>query len=195
VANKILLTDCDGVLLDWETKFRAFAKRLGYRLRDTAVNAYSTSEQYDISQAEGSALIAKFNASSDFESLTPFKDSVEYITRLKNENWKIVVITTAGDHPWTYGLRKSNLDQVFGQDAVDELHILPLHGDKGIKLVDYMDSNLYWIEDKPSNAELGFKYGLRPLIMTNNHNLSYYGPVSRVNAWNEAYKIINDTTV
>jgi hypothetical protein len=195
VANKILLTDCDGVLLDWETKFRAFAKRLGYRLRDTAVNAYSTSEQYDISQAEGSALIAKFNASSDFESLTPFKDSVEYITRLKNENWKIVVITTAGDHPWTYGLRKSNLDRVFGQDAIDELHILPLHGDKGIKLVDYMDSNLHWIEDKPSNAELGFKYGLRPLIMTNNHNLSYLGPVSRVNAWNEAYKIINDTTV
>ena len=195
MANNILLTDCDGVLLDWETRFREFAKRLGYQLRDSAVNAYSTSEQYNISQAEGSALIAKFNASSDFESLTPFKDSVKYITRLKNENWKIVVITTAGDHPWTYGLRKSNLDRVFGKDAVDELHILPLHGDKGLKLVDYMDSNLHWIEDKPSNAELGFKYGLRPLIMTNNHNLSYLGPVSRVNAWNEAYKIINDTTV
>ena len=193
--DKILLTDCDGVLLDWETKFRAFVKRLGYQLRDTATNAYSTSEQYGISQAEGSALIAKFNASSDFESLTPFKDSVEYITQLKNENWKIVVITTAGDHPWTYGLRKSNLDRVFGQDAVDELHILPLHGDKGLKLVDYTDSNLYWIEDKPSNAELGFKYGLRPLLMTNNHNLSYTDSVIRVNTWNEVYKIINGTTV
>lgn len=193
--DKILLTDCDGVLLDWETKFRAFAKRLGYQLRDIAVNAYSTSEQYDISQAEGSALIAKFNASSDFESLTPFKDSVEYITQLKNENWKIVVITTAGVHHWTYGLRKSNLDQVFGQDAVDELHILPLHGDKGLKLVDHSNSNLHWIEDKPSNAELGFKYGLRPLLMTNNHNLSYTGSVIRVNTWNEIYNIINDTTI
>lgn len=193
--DKILLTDCDGVLLDWETKFRAFTKRLGYQLNEHASNVYNTSAQYGISQEEGSALIAKFNASSDFESLPPFKDSVKYIAKLKSDGWKIVIITTAGTHPWTYGLRKSNLDRVFGAGAIDELHILELHGDKGTVLVNYKDSGLYWIEDKPSNAELGFKYGLHPLLMTNGHNKSYDGTVPRVNSWQEIYKILNDTTI
>jgi hypothetical protein len=193
--DKILLTDCDGVLLDWETKFRIFVGRLGYQLKDHASKTYSVSDQYGITPEAGSALIAKFNASSDFETLPPFKDSVEYIARLKNEGWKIIVITTAGTHPWTYGLRKSNLDRVFGQNAIDELYVLPLHGDKGTTLINYKDSGLYWIEDKPSNAELGFKYGLHPLLMTNNHNESYADNVTRVNSWQEIYKILNDTTI
>lgn len=195
MVNRILLTDCDGVLLDWEAKFETFATRLGYKFKDNYANTYSIGEQLGVSHEVSHDLIAKFNASSDFESITPWRDSVNGIARLKAEGWKIIIITTAGLHPWTYGLRRSNLDRVFGEGAIDELYVLELHSDKGVELEKYKDSGLYWVEDKPSNAELGLKYGLKPLLMNNPHNSSYTGGLTRVNNWEDIYNIINDTTI
>jgi uncharacterized HAD superfamily protein len=194
-VDKILLTDCDGVLLDWEAKFEIFALRLGYKFKDNYVNTYSIGEQLGIGHQESHDLIAKFNCSSDFESIPSFKDSVEGIAQLKNEGWKIIVITTAGMHPWTYGLRKSNLDRVFGESVIDELYVLDLHGDKGQILKNYQDTNFFWVEDKPSNAELGYKYGLKPILMNNPHNMSYTGGITRVNTWKEIYGILNDPAI
>ncbi|CAB4241732.1 5'(3')-deoxyribonucleotidase [uncultured Caudovirales phage] len=190
--DKILLTDCDGVLLDWEAKFETFARRLGYQFKDNYANTYSIGEQLGIGHEESHDLIAKFNHSSDFESIPPWRDSVEGIAKFKADGWKIIIITTAGLHPWTYGLRRSNLDNVFGVGAIDELYVLDMHGDKGEVLVNYNGSGLYWIEDKPSNAELAYKYGLKPLLMDNLHNSSYKGNVPRVNSWKEIYSIVTN---
>jgi len=191
-VDKILLTDCDGVLLDWESKFEVFAVRLGYRFKDNYANTYSIGDQLGISHQESHDLIAKFNASSDFESIPAWKDSVDGIAKFKADGWKIVIITTAGLHPWTYGLRQSNLNKVFGEGAIDELYVLELHGDKGIELAKYKDSGFYWIEDKPSNAELAYRYGLKPLLMNNPHNSSYNGKLIRVNTWKEIYSTITN---
>lgn len=193
MVNKTILTDCDGVLLDWEIMFRPWMKRIGYELNPSRASAYSIGEQYDVSQDEGSKLIAKFNSSSDFESLPAWRDSVEYVQRLYTEGWNFVVITTAGTHPWTPGLRKNNLDKIFGEGIFNEIHVLPLHSDKGVVLKDYQDSNLFWIEDKPSNAELGLKYGLRPQLMSVPHNRDYKGSVPVVNNWAEIYKLVQSS--
>lgn len=193
--DKVLLTDCDGVLLDWEAKFETFATRLGHKFKDNYANTYSIGDQLGITHEESHNLIAKFNSGSDFESLGPWRDSVAGISKLKNAGWKIIVITTAGLHPWTYGLRKSNLEKVFGEGAIDELYVLDMHGDKGEILKNYQDSGYFWIEDKPSNAELAYKYGLKPLLMNNPHNMSYTGGITRVNTWEDIYSKLNDTTI
>lgn len=190
MADKILLTDVDGVLLDWESKFENFVLALGYNFKPNHEFMYSISDQIGVSKEEGTELIAKFNRSSDFESILQYRDSAWGIEKLKSEGWKFVAITTAGLDPWTYGLRRSNLDNVFGKDVIDELYILELHGDKGEILQNYRDSGLFWIEDKPSNAELGYKYGLKPLLMDNLHNRTYTGKVPRVQSWEEIYNII-----
>lgn len=190
MADKILLTDVDGVLLDWEVKFEKFVLALGYNFKPNHEFMYSISDQIGVSKEQGTELIAKFNRSSDFESIPPYRDSVEGIARLKAEGWRFVAITTAGLSPWTYGLRRDNLDHVFGKDTIDELYILELHGDKGEVLKNYQDSGFYWVEDKPSNAELGYKYGLKPLLMDNLHNRAYVGKVPRIHSWEEIYNII-----
>ena len=192
MADKIVLTDCDGVLLDWESKFATWVQRQGYQYRPENRVYYDIGQQLGISTEEGSNLIARFNCGSDFEHLEPWRDSVDVVRRLHSQGWRFIVITTAGQHPWTWGLRRSNLDRVFGQGVIDELHVLPLHGDKGVKLKDFENSNLYWIEDKPSNAELGYEYGLRPLLMTTEHNKDKISNVQRVNNWLEIERILND---
>ena len=193
MVNKTILTDCDGVLLDWETKFETWMKRLGYKLNASRLNVYSISEQYGINDQTSMELIARFNSGSDFESLTAWRDSVKYVQRLHTEGWNFVVITTAGTHPWTPGLRKSNLDKIFGEGIFNEIHVLPLHSDKGVVLKNYQDSKLFWIEAKPSNAELGLRYGLSPLLMSVAHNADYKGPVPVVNNWAEIYKLVQSS--
>ena len=193
MADKTILTDCDGVLLDWEIKFRVWMERLGYKFNEDRASCYSIGEQYGVSHEKSSELIAKFNSGSDFESLPPWKDSVEYVQRLHTEGWNFVVITTAGIHPWTYGLRRSNLDNVFGEGVINELHVLPVHGDKGTVLSKFEGRKLFWIEDKPSNADLGVKYGLQPLLMSAPYNRNYTGPAVKVNNWAEIYKIVQSS--
>ncbi len=192
MADKIILTDCDGVLLDWEAKFKTFAERLGYQFNPSRLNVYSIGEQYNISHKESLELIEKFNRGSDFEHLEPWRDAKPVVTKLAQEGWRFVVITTAGSHPWTHGLRWRNLERVFGEGVFNSLHVLPIHGDKSTELVKYANTGYLWIEDKPENAELGYKFGLRPLLMNAPHNISSYtGSVPRVNTWEDIYRIIN----
>lgn len=191
--DKIILTDVDGVLLDWETAFEEYAIARGYAFNENKRIVYSMGVQLGITDEEARKLITNFNHSVEFGNIKPWRDSVEYIKRFKDEGWRFVAITTAGEHPYTWPLRKANLDAVFGTDAIDELYVLPLNGDKGIELVKYKDSGLFWIEDKPSNAVLGYQYGLNPLLMDTFHNRTYNGSVKRVNTWKEIYRIINDT--
>jgi 5'(3')-deoxyribonucleotidase len=194
-VDKIILTDVDGVLLDWEISFEQYVTNLGYVFDPNKKTVYDISEQLNITRDEGTQLISDFNHSSQFEFISSFRDSVEYVQRFKNEGWKFIAITTAGEHPDTWPLRRKNLDAVFGAGTIEQLYVLPLHGDKGVQLVNYRDSGFYWIEDKPSNAELGYKYGLRPLLMDNLHNKNYNGWVRRVNTWEEIHRIINDPTI
>lgn len=193
--DKIILTDVDGVLLDWETAFEEYAEARGYAFNENKRIVYSMGAQLGISHEEAGKLISDFNHSEEFGRIAPYQDSVEYVKRFKDEGWKFIAITTAGEHPDTWPLRRKNLDDVFGAGAIDELYVLPLNGDKGVELVKYRDSGLFWLEDKPSNAELGYKYGLRPLLMSTFHNRGYEGGVWRVNTWKEIYGIINDYTV
>lgn len=189
--DKIILTDVDGVLLDWEAKFDTWIRRQGYKFNPTYNSQYDINSRYGIPHGQGLALVEKFNSGSDFESLAPWKDSVEYVKRLAAEGWQFIAITTAGEHPWTHGLRWSNLINVFGEGVFKSLHVLPIHGDKGTELVKYKDSRLYWIEDKLSNAELGTKFGLTPLLMDAPYNQDYHGAIRRVNDWKEIYSIVN----
>lgn len=189
--DKVILTDVDGVLLDWELGFRPWIARQGYTFDERCAGNYSINQRYNIPDGKGMALVDKFNHSSDFENLKAIGDSVEYVQRLHNEGWKFVAITTAGEHPWTWPLRRRNLDKVFGEGVIEELYVLPIHGNKGVELTKFTGRGLYWIEDKPSNAELAYKYGLKPLLMSADHNANYMGKVPRVNTWEEIYRIIN----
>lgn len=189
--DKIILTDVDGVLLDWETDFYKWLAKQGYTLKDGHESIYDIGEKLGIERKEGSDLIGKFNISDEFSNLQPWRDSVEYVKRFYNDGWRFIAITTAGKHPYTRGLRLENLEKVFGTGVVDRVFILPLHGDKSIELKKYNDTGYYWIEDKPTNAELGYKFGLRPLLMDTPFNRNYTGSVPRVNNWEEIYRIIN----
>ena len=87
-------------------------------------------------------------------------------------------------------LRIENLEKVFGKGVFEVVTCLDCGADKDDALEEYRDSDLYWIEDKPANADLGVDMGLDSILLAHGHNVSYNGNATRVINWREVYETI-----
>ena len=88
-------------------------------------------------------------------------------------------------------LRRMNLNKLFGNTAFERFVFLDTGEDKDAALEEYRDSNLWWIEDKITNCQVGLGLGLRPLLMEHGHNMTYQdAEIPRVKNWREIYDII-----
>ena len=87
-------------------------------------------------------------------------------------------------------LRIRNLEKLFGEDTFEKFIFLDTGEDKDAVLKEYEGTGLYWIEDKPTNADLGLKLGLKSLVMEHAFNLHYEGDAPFVKNWREVYETI-----
>jgi hypothetical protein len=49
---------------------------------------------------------------------------------------------------------------------------------------------MWWIEDKPENADVGHEMGLKSLLVEHGHNMHHVCPYPVVKNWREIYSII-----
>jgi FMN phosphatase YigB (HAD superfamily) len=80
--EKVILTDADGVLLDWIYAFDMWMKRHGYNI--TNPNAYSVAVRYETE--DGKRLAKMFNESAWIRKIPPFKDAIKYVKKLHEEH-------------------------------------------------------------------------------------------------------------
>jgi hypothetical protein len=86
-------------------------------------------------------------------------------------------------------LREMYLHKLFG-DAIESVICLDTGADKDSVLEPYRDSGLYWIEDKPENANTGHALGLCSILMEHGHNMHHECPYPVVKNWREIYTIV-----
>lgn len=187
--KKLILTDCDGVLLDWVSGFVKYMKDIGFEKTGSNVNAYHFEEEYGLTRDGLKYWIDKFNHSVAMGDLAPMSDSVEYVKKLSELGFKFHVITSLTNDPNAVYLRKLNLENVFG-NVFSRLTCLPIGDAKDEALAEYKDSGLYWIEDKPENADVGLEYGLRSILLDQTYNQEYNGGALRAKNWKEIYEEI-----
>ena len=90
LKDKIILTDCDGVLLDWEFHFyRWLEKTAGIS------NEYNVGKAVGISQKEGSRYVNLFNRSEEMKRLSPLRDAIKYVRKLHEEHGYIFHVITS----------------------------------------------------------------------------------------------------
>ena len=189
LSEKLILTDCDGVLADWEYGFTKWMKQHGYE--PVVHNVYDIGETFGITKAESKRLVRLFNESAACGWLPAFRDSVKYIRILHEEHGFIFrVITSLSLDEYAGKLRKKNLEALFGKTVFENIVCLDTGADKDEALEPYRDSGCFWIEDKVENAELGHRLGLDALLVQHNHNKDYSGPVTMVKNWKEIYNKI-----
>ena len=190
--KKIILTDADGVLLDWEYAFGVWMEQHGFKTVEDSQFKYDIGKRYGIEKDQAKRLIKMFNESAHMGFLPPLRDAMFYVKRLHEEHgYQFHCITSMSSDENAQALRKMNLHKLFGDTAFTKFIILDTGADKDEVLEKYCDKGYYWIEDKITNAEAGHAVGLKSIIMEHGHNMDYDHPeIPRVKSWKEIYERI-----
>lgn len=165
---KIILTDCDGVLLDWENAFHGWMQKRGYEKKVDGV--YDISTAYGIEKAEGKTLVRYFNESAWMGYLKAFRDARSGVGRLYEAGYRFHCITSLSLDTKAKRLRQMNLENIFGKGVFKEIVCLDTGADKDHILEEYEGSGFYWVEDKTENAECGLQFGLKSILINHAHN-------------------------
>lgn len=193
MTNKIILTDVDGVLLDWNTAFAEHMARLCvYELPDQR-NRYSLCKRFGLQREVIDKFASEYNSSKNIENLKPFKDSVEHVKALSAMGYRFIAITNVGASEESRVYRVSNLFNVFG-DVFDDVICLDIGASKYSVLSKWENTGLFWIEDKFTNALDGHSLGLQSILVDHEYNRDFsttrFPRVSNDTPWKEICDLI-----
>lgn len=187
--EKIILTDCDGVILNWESQFHSWMNARGYNITKNSV--YEIHDTYGIAQHRAEKCIEEFNTSAYIIGLPAFRDALSGVATLKERGYRFIAITSVGDNPYTEILRKINLENLFGKDTFLEVHCLSESKGKKSTLDKFNNSGLPWIEDLPKNAKLGADLGLNTFLIDHPYNQYFEDDrITRVQNWKHICEIL-----
>jgi FMN phosphatase YigB (HAD superfamily) len=189
--DKIIVVDCDGVLLDWEHSFKLWMKEKGYEVKNDV--EYSMAKSYEMEKPEMKKLIRHFNESATMCCLPPLRDAVKYVRKIHEELgcvFHCVTSMTLDRH--ANKLREQNLSNLFGETAFEKVQCLDTGADKDDALLPYLDSGCIWVEDKIKNAELGDRLGMSAVLMKHDHQNDYTNDaIPAVESWKEIYEMLS----
>ena len=188
--RKVILTDCDGVLLDWEYSFKVWMLHRGYEVVNPG--EYKMDVMFGLDKSESKALIRQFNESAAIGFLPPLRDAVHYVRKLHNEHGFVFhCLTSLSNDPAAQRLRQMNLDKVFGKGIFEELICADTGADKHEILEPYRNSGCIWVEDKPENAVLGAEMGLKSVLFGHDHNADFKTEgIPRVWKWQHIFNMV-----
>jgi len=191
--SKVILTDVDGVLLDWEEGFAAWMEHRGHSQLADAKDYYGIDRRYGIETVKSKKLVAQFNSSAAIGFLTPLRDAQYYIKLLHEKHQvKFVAVTSLSDDPYAKKLRERNLAKLFGDNTFDEVICLPCGADKDEILEELKAkyAGSIWIEDKTENARVGAALGYETLLIEHKYNRQDQGDFTLMENWEAIYNYV-----
>ena len=197
--EKLILVDCDGVLLDWESGFHRFMTRYEYVTLSPKNEEYKMQLRYSLDKDHSRKLVRHFNESAMMGSLSPLRDAVKYVKKLHEEHgYMFHVVTSQSNLYQANELRKENLTDLFG-NVFAGFTFLDCGSDKHKGLIEFKDTGLFWVEDKLENAVVGEEHGLSPILIRHDYTNSFIkdgvkgfdkGRIPILDNWKEIYNYI-----
>lgn len=185
---KTILTDIDGVCLYWEEHFHEWMRYRGHEQKHHGL--YDIDRMYSVSEEEGERLSKEFCNSSWIAFCPPYKDAKSGIATLVEKGYNFIGITSLSKDPYTKELRWKNLIDQFGTDAFVDLYCLDPDISKKHTLEQWRNSGMWWLEDLPTNCDLGIDLGLKGILMEHSYNKEYSGKAIKAKNWQDICKII-----
>jgi len=187
--EKLIITDCDGVLLNWEDHFHAYMQSNGHERAYDDSNSYWKEAEYShLSQDEARKMIYHFNTSSWMIDVPPLRDARVGVAQLVDAGYRFIAITAMGLDPYARQVREINLERTFGYNTFEDVIVTDMYdpNSKRAALLRWGVMGRVWIEDKPSNAVLGSTMGYNTYLMSHRYNEEFdedeHG-IERVNSW------------
>jgi len=169
-VHKVILTDADGVLLNWGYAFDVWMLERGYKAAYPL--EYNVGTIYDITKAESRKLVREFNESAHMGFVPPLRDAMQYVRKLHEEHGYVFhLITSMSKDENAQKLRTMNIKKLFGETAFVKFIYLDTGADKDEVLAQYKGTGYTWVEDKVENAIAGDKQGLDSIVMEHGYNM------------------------
>lgn len=199
MANeRVIITDIDGVVLDWEEGFHEWMKQHQNEfddLADLSQGMYGVHNMYGISKERARLFVNQYNESAAAAFLEPYREAEKYIPLIAEEfDYRFIALTSFGREPYSMHLRKNLLRETCGE-VWDDIIILDMGSDKDEALAELKKhyNGCLWVEDKPENALAGAKHGFDSLLISHSHNQDFdFGDheVRYVKDWKEIYEYV-----
>ena len=123
MEQKIILTDCDGVCLDWEGLCSGCHNGMKPAVEDWKT-VYKVSDRFGGESRRRQASTSQFNSSAAIGFMPPLRDAQWFIKKLNEQHGiKFVAVTSLHEDPYAQKLRTENLRKLFG-DAFIDFHYL-----------------------------------------------------------------------
>lgn len=188
--DNVIVVDFDGVCAYWEHGFHVWMVSNGYQVKDR--REYEIDKKYGLSLDVAKVMSRMFNESAALAKLPPMRDAIKYIRKLHEDHGYVFhCISAIPDDHYVYEARWKNIENLFGKTAFEKLTLCETSRNKSALLAEYKDAGCFWVEDLPKNAEMGLKYGMKPLVMRQPYNDDYKHPlIPHVDNWKEIYEYV-----
>jgi FMN phosphatase YigB (HAD superfamily) len=192
--EKIILTDCDGVLQNWNLGFTQWMTGMGLPQLPNTDHEYSIGSRHGINHIAAHEYVKAFNESDRIVGLESFADAVIYVRKLVSKGFRFIVVTSISSAPMAKIHRTKSLENVFGSDVFDEIVCLEMGSSKATELTRWEGSGYFWIEDHMRQAEAGHEAGLKTVLIDHPYNSHYktdlFPTVSYTKPWEEIYDMV-----
>jgi len=186
---KKILTDVDGVLLNWRKQFFTWMDNEGYTV--VRPKSHSIARTFDLDRVTELEQVKDFNESVWISHLEALDNAVDGVKKLTEAGYTIDVCSAIGDQDFIHETRTRHLGYTFGKKTFEKFAYVGLDKPKTSFFEEYRDSGCYWVEDLPKNALAGLEYGLRPLLVSHDYNEWFEHPeIKRVKDWMEISEVI-----
>jgi FMN phosphatase YigB (HAD superfamily) len=189
--KKIILTDADGCLVNWNEGFDAFMASKGHPRVPNTDHEYSISDRHNVTHVQAMEFVKEFNEGPAISHLKPFADSVKYVKKLASAGFRFIVVTSISNHPDAAINRARNLKEIFG-DVFDDIHCIEQGASKANILMNWAGTGYFWIEDHMRQAEAGHEAGLKTILINHPYNSHYktdlFPTVSFETPWKEIFE-------
>lgn len=191
IQSKVIVTDCDGVLLDWEFAFDVWVAEKGYKRLPGTEQIFWAGSRYGIHNDDVLKLVYEFNESACIGFLPSLRDAQHYVKALAERGFEFDVVSSLHVDRYAQMLRVNNLTHLFG-DVFRKINAhLSITGSKEDFLREhYGNSDCWWIEDRMDHADAGTRVGMRAMLMDHPYNQDYTGKAIRVKNWRDIHDIL-----
>lgn len=193
-GRKIILSDIDGVMLDWMGGFSKWLNaRFGWVEKPGSEIYYSVMDRFAELNNVSTVieLVTQFNNSDEFGQLEYFADAESGVNLLRErmgDKVVIVPVTQIGNTPRSRALRQKNLTDRFGADLFDFnlMYTFDLSEGKHRAFTRWQDSGILFIDDHAKHCQDAHEHGIHTFMFGTTYNLDdSIGGVRRVNCWED----------
>lgn len=185
--SKLLLVDCDDVLLNWDSYLRKHLSTHAIHPATHVAEHRLYRDWIGLPDHEMLRHIDLCHAHPEFESIEPHLDVLTVLPSLIERGYEFVVVTGCGDAPHVTQARHRNLRNHFGS-FYREIVFTGRGESKRDALARFPEAHAF-IDDLPHNLEVAQEVGLRPIWFQNNAPQHLWSGET-VSSWQELSKIL-----